>query len=343
MRPGACSAQRVCRLPEWLHEAGIGEERAILVDGGTILAARVDWGETLRAGHVAPARIIRRIAGTRRGFARFADGSETQVEALPPQATEGRELRLRITRSSIAEKGRTKLAQSRPAATDERQTEAPTLLEALRAQGQAVRSLRVTDRDFDEAGWHELTEQAFTGEIAFAGGSLTISPTPAMTVIDVDGPPPLAQLCLAAVPAIAAALSRLDIAGSVGIDFPSLPDKKDRQAVDVALAQALDHLRIERTAMNGFGFVQLVSRLERPSLVARLARDPAGAAARMLLRQAERVAEPGVLHLAAHPAVLRALRPDWLAELARRTGRQVTCEERTGLALAGGFAQAVPQ
>ena len=328
-------------MPEWLHEAGIGEERAILVEGGTILAARIDWGEPLRAGHVAVARLSRRIASTRRGYARFADGSETQVEALPPDATEGRELRLRVTRAAIAEKGRTKLPQARPAAPGEPDAPAPTLLETLRAEGHAVRTLRVTDRDFDRAGWHDLVEEALSGEVAFAGGNLAISPTPAMTLIDIDGPPPLPALCLAAVPAIAEALSRLDIGGAVGIDFPSLPEKKDRHAVDAALAVALDHMRIERTAMNGFGFVQLVSRLERPSLVARFARDPVGAAARMLLRQAERVAEPGVLHLVAPPLVCRALHQPWRDELARRTGRVVVVEERAGLALAGGFAQAV--
>ncbi|WP_225204922.1 ribonuclease E/G [Novosphingobium huizhouense] len=328
-------------MPEWLHEAGIGEERAILVEGATILAARIDWGEPLRAGHVAMARITRRIAGTRRGYARFADGSETQVEALPPEASEGRELRLRVTRAAIAEKGRTKLPQARPAAPGEAEGPAPSLLEALRAEGHAVRPLRVTDRHFDEAGWPELVEEALSGEVAFAGGSLAISATPAMTLVDIDGPPPLPALCLAAVPAIAAALARLDIGGAVGIDFPSLPEKKDRQAVDAALAAALDHMRIERTAMNGFGFVQLVSRLERPSLVARFARDPAAAAARMLLRQAERVAAPGVLHLLAAPSVCRALRQEWRDELARRTGRAVVVEERAGLALAGGFAQAV--
>lgn len=328
-------------MPEWLHEAGIGEERAILVQGASILAARVDWGDTLRAGLIAPARIIRRIAGTRRGFARFADGAETQVDQLPVEATEGRDILLRITRAAIAEKGRTKLPQARPAASGEAERPALSLLESLRGEGHAVRTLRAIDSDFDRAGWHELAEEAFAGEIAFAGGNLIVSPTPAMTLIDIDGPPPLLPLCLAAVHAIASALPRLDLAGSIGIDFPTLPDRKDRQAVDAALGDALTNWRAERTAMNGFGFVQLVSRLERPSLVARFARDPAGAAARMLLRQAERIAEPGVLHLAAHPAVLRALRPEWVAELARRTGRRIVRDERTGLALTAGFAQAI--
>ena len=45
-------------MAEWLYEAGIGEERAILVERGAIVAARVEWGEPGRAGLIADARLI---------------------------------------------------------------------------------------------------------------------------------------------------------------------------------------------------------------------------------------------------------------------------------------------
>lgn len=330
-------------MAEWLVEEGIGETRAILVERGAIRAARVEWDTALRAGLVAPARVVSRRKGSKRGTVQFDDGAEALADLLPSEATEGTCLTFRVTRAAIAERGRTKLAQVRPA-PDEAPRPAPTLAEMLAATGAKVSSQTACDHRFDEAGWAELVEEALWGEIAFPGGSLTASPTPAMTLIDIDGDDAPRALALAAVPAVANALQRLDLGGSVGIDFPTLAERKDRQAVDTALGEALAALpggwRGERTAMNGFGFVQLVSRLERPSLVHLYSRKPS-AAARILMRRAERVTEPGALLLTAHPVVRRQVRAEWEAELSRRTGRGIVWREDMGLALTAAFAQAI--
>ena len=326
-------------MAEWLYEAGIGEERAVLVEHGAIMAARVEWGEPVRAGLVTDARLSSKPAAARRGLARLAGGDEVLVDGLPRDVNEGDTLRLRIVRPALAERGRNKRAQAR-CDPDAAPCPAPSLLEELRRGPMPVRLVHISGPDSSECGWDELVEQALSGEISFSGGSLTIGPTPAMTLIDVDGYGPPAALALAAVPAIAAALRRLDLGGSVGIDFPSLAEKRDRQAVDATLVEALAGWRGERTAMNGFGFVQLVSRLERPSLIARYSRHPE-AHARILLRQAERVSEPGTLLLTAPPLVRRAVRAEWQDELARRTGRRIEWREDAGLAPEAAFAQAV--
>ena len=317
-------------MAEWLIERGIGEDRAILVEDGAVLAARLQVHGTLAAGEVADAVLIARQSGSKRGTARFASGEEVLVTGLPREASEGAPLRLIVTRAAMAETGRLKRAQARP--SEQAPCPAPTLAEALEA--------RVV-RQFPSGLWEDLFTEALSGAVDFAGGSLTITPTPALTVIDIDGTLPPRELSLAAVPAISAALARLDLAGSIGIDFPTLPAKADRLAVDTALAAALDDWPHERTAMNGFGFIQLVARLERPSLLHTLAADRPRAAARLLLRQAEQVAEPGVLLLTAHPAVRRAVSAAWEAELTRRSGRLLRWDEAPGLALNGGFAQAV--
>lgn len=327
-------------MAEWLVEEGIGEHRAIRlapspIDGSDIAAARIDWPGALAPGQVEDAVLVSRNAGSRRGTLRFASGEEALVDHLPRDAQEGAPLRAVITRAAIGETGRLKRAQARP--TNVPTSPAPSLAERLRAEGHDARVVR----QFPVPGWDDLIAEAREGEVAFAGGSLIISPTPAMTVIDIDGSLPPRALALAAIPALAGAIGRCDLAGSIGIDFPTLSDKADRRAVDDALAAALADWPHERTAMNGFGFIQIVARLERPSLVQRIAADRIGAAARLLLRRAERVEEPGTLLITAHPAVESAILESWREALARRSGRVLRWQADSTLAIDGGFAQAL--
>ena len=174
----------------------------------------------------------------------------------------------------------------------------------------------------------------------FLGGGLIVSDTPAMTLIDVDLRNPVQALVSNGLPAIWRTLRRLNISGNIGIDFPTL-DKSDRKVIDDRLAQLLQDWPHERTAMNGFGFVQIVARMGQPSILQRVGRDRSGAAARFALRMAERTQGAGVTLLTVHPAVKAKLRPEWLAELERRTGRSLRVEPDPGLALEAPNAQLV--
>ena len=107
------------------------------------------------------------------------------------------------------------------------------------------------------AGWNELIEEARSGIVGFPGGELRISPTAAMTLIDVDGHLPPEELAVAGASHAARAIRRLDIGGSIGIDLPTTGSKAARQAAAAAIDAMLPQ-PFERTAVNGFGFVQIV-------------------------------------------------------------------------------------
>lgn len=324
--PGLCCALRATSLAEWLYEEGIGENRAILVEGGEILEAAIEL-PGLRAGAIVVARLVS-VAG----LATLADGTEAVVDPLPKGLTEGAEFHAELVRESIPERGRPKPPRLRP--TEALPRPGPSLWERI---GKPVLSTAGPDR-FEEAGWSELLEQAASGEIAFEGGALRMSLTPAMALFDVDGSLPPEALAGAGAAAAARAIRRFGLAGSIGIDLPTLP--RDRRQ---AAAKAVDDLLpqpFERTAVNGFGFLQIVRRRERPSIPEIVQADPAGAAARALLRKAARLTGPVALHAA--PAVIDRIGRDWLGRLERRIGGGVALRAEPGLAISAGHAEARP-
>ena len=136
----------------------------------------------------------------------------------------------------------------------------------------------------------------------------------------------------------ARAIRRLGIGGSIGIDLPTVAGKAPRQAAAAAIDLALPQ-PFERTAVNGFGFVQIVRPRSRPSLL-EIWSDRAAAEARALLRRAA-LSGSGPRRLAAHPAVIAVLErnPPWLDALARQLGGAVTLRSDPSLAISAGDAE----
>lgn len=303
-------------MPEWLYEAGIGEARAALVADGRVVEAAIERDDgALRVGHIARARLVDRHTGR----IRLDDGHEAQLQGAPG-VPEGGAMTIAITREALPEPGRAKLARAMP--TDAAQMPGPDLLARITATGFPVRRTAAHEADrMEAAGWSELLEEAADGEIAFADGALRMAPTPAMTLFDVDGAPPPEPLALRAAQAVAQAIRRHGIGGSIGIDFPTLSGKAARQAVAAALDQHLPP-PFERTTVNGFGFLQVIRPRPRASLPELIRADPIAAATLALLRRLEREGPAGSRHHRLPPSVLARLRarPDWRAELSRRTG-----------------------
>jgi ribonuclease G len=307
-------------LAEWLYEEGIGENRAILVEDEDIIAAAIELPGEIRCGSVLAGRLAQIPIRGRRGIV-ATDRGEVMVEPLPAELTEGQTVRVEIVREPISEPGHPKFAKGR--ITDAEEREGPSLAERI---GSPSPLRRLGPDLFHEAGWSELIDEALGEAIDFPGGELRMNLTPAMTLFDIDGFLPPLELALAGAEAAALAIRRLDIGGSIGIDLPTLASRDERLRAVEALDAVLPR-PFERTAVNGFGFLQVVRRRERRSLPELIQWDEVGAAARDLLRTAERGV--GGCTLAAAPLVIARLRsePDWLETLARRIGGPVDLRE----------------
>jgi hypothetical protein len=322
-------------LPEWLVERGIGEARALLVEDGEIIEARIELDGVRPAGSVRAARLVSTGTNGRNAIAISEGGSEYLLPRGAPGAAQGATLAVEVTREAIpgAEPWKRPLAR----VTDKPPVELPPLQQRLGAR--AVPFPAPSDR-LDDLGWNDLIDEARSGIVTFAGGELRISPTPAMTLIDVDGYLEADELAILGAAEAARAIRRLDLGGSIGIDLPTATGKAARQraaaAIDAVLPQPF-----ERTAVNGFGFVQIVRPRQRASLI-ELAQDRANFEVRVLLRRAA-FESPGALRLVANPAVIAVFerKPEWLQALSAQVGGAVGLRAEQALPMSGAYAESV--
>jgi ribonuclease G len=303
-------------LPEWVIETGIGETRAALIDDSEIVEARVRRDGVTPAGAILEAKLV----AVAPRVTVEAGGEQFLLPRGVSGISEGSRLLVEVTREALGGTESWKRGLARR--TEDEPRPAPPLADGTPGKIE---------------GWDALLDEARSGLVGFDGGELRIEPTAAMTMIDIDGwlvPDKLAQM---GAWAAARAIRRLDIGGPIGIDFPTLKGREARQQIDSILAEYLPS-PAERTAMNGFGFVQVVRPRSRASLID-LAADRAAFEARALLRRA--ASEIGAIRLVAHPSVVRLLegQANWLDRLARQVGGAVTLRSDPSLAMSAGHAE----
>ena len=88
-------------MADWFVEQGIGETRAALIDGDTILEAMIEPEGVLRPGTVLEARLVARLPERGQGIVAWADG-EALLRPLPREVTEGGLLLVEIVREAAA-------------------------------------------------------------------------------------------------------------------------------------------------------------------------------------------------------------------------------------------------
>ena len=328
--------------PHWLYEEGIGEARAALVQGGRIVEAQIEREDgRVRAGGIHGGRLIRALIPRKRGIARLDGGEAVLIEPIPPRVAEGASVRVEILREAIGEPGmdeaREKLARGRIATPGLTAGPGPSLCQRIMAGDLPVVPCPAHEADhLEAAGWSELLAEAASGEVGREDAALRLFLTPAMTLIDVDGSLPPAQLGPKGAKLAAQSIRCMGIAGSIGIDLPTMNNKDERLVVAAQIDKYLPQ-PFERTAVNGFGFIQIIRRRERASLIELLRADPVRAAAMAALRAAERAEGAGAARLTVAPPVARDIRahPDWIRLLERRRGGGVEILGDETLAIGG--------
>jgi ribonuclease G len=327
-----------------LWDAGPGEMRAGLVENGKLVEFRIIRQRRQKAlyaaGETYTARIISNLGGGKALVTLGADVAALLENA--PKLPEGRLLAVEMTRAPVPEPGRWKRAVVKPMPHQKPQAEpswhfsdepwvlflakaAKHVCEIICPDALAAGDVRADLPDIDvpisvdplaiaEADFDSLIDSSVNGEFPVAEGMLSIERTRAMTTIDIDGKGDSLTLNLAAAHEIPRLLRLLDIGGQVGIDFLSLPDRKARLALDSALAEACAVLgQHERTASNGFGFVQIVRPRTGPSIPEILCGTTPGrlsleSRAVALLRLAGRSVGHGKRQLVAPPAIIDLIR-----------------------------------
>lgn len=285
--------------------------------GGRLAAMWIERdGDGLPAGARVAARLAKRLGG--RGIAEAEGGEQILLEPWPAGATEGETRVVEIRRAAWREPGRDRLAKAR--AVDGDAGAVGDLATRLRTAGH-----RPTEGwpDAVAAAWDTAFEAAVLGRWALPAGAMGFTPTPAFVAVDVDGDGP--ALAGDALAALAEVVQLWGLGGSVVIDLAHVPDRAGRAVLGEAFDRAMTGVPFERTAINGFGLMQLVLPRTGPSVLERARLEREATAAIDLLSAAAREARPGALRLVARAGVARWIeaRPHLLAALARATGRGV--------------------
>jgi len=305
-------------LPEFHLDERLGESRAAVVAGEKLLEMHIRRdGDGPPAGSQIQARLVKKLG--KRGIARLGD-LELLVEPWPAQATEGALQDLEITRAAWLERGRPRLAKARPLARTP--TETPSLVSWLRGRG-----LQHNPGwpDWLAEQWDDALQQARSGHVLFAGGSLQLTPTPALVAVDVDSHGGGANLAADSLRQLARLIPLWRLGGNIVIDLPNA-DKPARSAAVAAFDAAMAEIaapRFERTAINGFGLMQIVCERRGPSILERAWFDRAGSDAIDWLQTVAHSPDTGPIRLPDNAAVRQWLqaRPHLLQGLAAQTHR----------------------
>ncbi len=236
---------------------------------GAILAARWHSPQRINAGERPAAAILHADQIERSPPTHPQQGARPPIQLYLPRppsgAGPGSRFNVEVVREAVSTPRSAKLTKVR--VTDQAAAAAPSLIDALPG---VTRLTHYQPDALEAAGWTELLEEAELRRVDRHGVRLWLDVSEAMTLIDIDGTLDPEALAITGGRLAAQTILRLDIGGSVGIDFPTVASKSARAAAAGAFDAAMMGA-FERTAINGYGFMQVIRPLLRPSILAVMA------------------------------------------------------------------------
>jgi ribonuclease G len=308
---------------EIAFDASPGETRAVLFEGGIAVELHIFREGHTPSGSMIDVKIISKADG--RAFLALSNGEEA-VMTPPPSEPEGGTVRIEIIRARICEPGEIKLAIARASEADPREIGEDQWRAELSKRADAVIQ---AGPDFDDN-----FDIAQAGRSDVAGATIWFERTKAGLVFDVDGSGDAFAINCAAAAGIARLLRLFQIGGATMIDFVGMENKSARLAVADAFdaASSGDPRGFERTAINGYGLMQVIRAKRGPSILdtvfgTRRVSPSDETLILAMLRAASRASGAGVRRCVTTPALAAQLGlPIWqplIAQAARQAGAPI--------------------
>jgi len=330
MKHARCCVHRVIRLTDIWRDDAPGERRAAVVEDGNIVEIHIQRDALWALGECGVGRIDRK---TPSGAYVVADDGSALLLRGKTNALEGARVMFEVTREAISEPGRIK---------------PPEIILRDSAGNPLIGKDALWDARLASLGQSAINASIAEGiDVAIAGqsqlGDVTISfqRTKAGLVFDIDGIGDAFAINLVAASEIARLLRLYQVGAMALIDFVSMESKAQRTQIAEAFdaASVLDPRSFERTAINGYGMMQVVRARPRPSVLdqlfgTRIAALSDETQAYWLLRAVAQSSGFGARTVTTRPEVATLLQSErwaaWRAQAVRLAGAdmQVVVDEK---------------
>ena len=261
MKRGPYCALRAIRLTDIWRDDAPGERRAAFVENGNIVEIHIQRDALWALGECGAGRIDRK---TPSGAYVIADDNSELLLRSKMGAPEGARIMFEVTREAIAEPGRNK-----PPEIILREGVCEPLMGKDALWEARVASLGPSAINASIA---EGFDVAIAGQSQRGDVTISFQRTKAGLVFDIDGIGDAFAINMVAATEIARLLRLYQVGAMVLIDFVSMESKAQRTQIAEAFdaASVADPRPFERTAINGYGMMQVVRARPRPSVLDQL-------------------------------------------------------------------------